>query len=74
MARLNLEIPEALKRQAKVKAAQQQKTVTKIIEALLQQWLEEQDRTSKQKRLALGRYKLGARRSLSRGKIYEDLP
>jgi hypothetical protein len=73
MARLNLEIPEALKRQAKIKAAQQQKTLTNVIGALLQQWLDERDRASKQKRLAPGLYKLGAGKPASRRKIYEDL-
>ena len=73
MARLNLEIPEPLRRQAKIKAARQQKTLTKVIAELLRQWLDEQDRASKQKRLALGLYKLGAGKPLSRRKIYEDL-
>ena len=74
MARLNLEIPEEVKRRAKVKAAQERKTLTQVIEELLRQWLEEAARAAKRKRLALGLYKLGTRGSLSRREIYEDLP
>jgi hypothetical protein len=73
MARLNLEIPEALKRRARIKAAQEQKTLTYVIETLLQQWLEGQDQGSKRKRLALGLHKLGVRGPLNRRRIYEDL-
>lgn len=73
MARLNLEIPEEVKRRAKIKAAQEQKTLTNVIDELLRQWLAEADRGARRKRLTLGLYKLGARGSLSRREIYENL-
>lgn len=73
MARLNLEIPEEVKRRAKVKAAREQKTLTQVVDELLRQWLEEADRGTRRKRLALGLYTLGARGSLSRREIYENL-
>ena len=43
MARLNLDIPDELKRRAKVKAAQEWRTLTDVIERLLTDWLETRD-------------------------------
>ena len=74
MARLNLEIPDEVKRRAKIKAAQQQRTLTQVIEELLRRWLEEEERSVRRKRLALGLYTLGTSGSVSRRQIYEDLP
>lgn len=73
MARINLEIEDALKRRAKVKAAHEQKTLTQVIEQLLTGWVESGDRTAKRRRLALGVHKLGTIGTLSRRELYEDL-
>lgn len=71
MARLNLEIPEELKRRAKVKAAYEQRTLTDVVERLLKDWLEARDHGTRRRRLTLGAYKLGVTGSLSRREIYE---
>ena len=73
MTRLNLEIPAAIKRQAKIKATREHRTLTSVIEDLLRRWLKEGDQR-KQKRLILGEHDLGAPSSLRRRDIYEDLP
>ncbi len=73
MARLNLEIPDEIKRRAKIKAAHEQRTLTEVIQGLLKEWLEGGRPRGRRRRLALGAYKLGAPRLLTRRVIYEGL-
>ena len=73
MARINLEINDDLKRRAKVRAAQEQRPLTQVIEELLIRWVEAGDTAAKRRRLRLGVHKLGTIGTLSRRELYEDL-
>jgi ribbon-helix-helix CopG family protein len=73
MARINVDIPDDLKRKAKVKAAEEQRTLTEVIEQLLEQWVRVRRTRERRRRLILGTYNLGATGSFSRREIYEDL-
>ena len=71
-SRLNLDIPVALKRRAKIKAAQRHLTLTQVVSELLTQWVEQPAPVPDRTPLKLGRYALSAPLTLRRTDIYED--